>query len=90
MCGFAVLGGPFGSRSSVNLLDGLIALLHEPSPCCLITLMPGGSTQPRPNDGRRVEAMDVRLFGQLEVADGGVALAVRGAKQRAVLALQQA
>ena len=31
--------------------------------------------------------MDVRLFGQLEAADGGVALAVRGAKQRALLAL---
>ena len=31
--------------------------------------------------------MDVRLFGELEVADGGVALAVRGAKQRALLAL---
>ena len=71
----------------MNLLDGLIALLHEPSPCCLITLMPGGSVQPRSAEGRRVEAMDVRLFGQLEVADGGVALAVRGAKQRALLAL---
>jgi predicted ATPase/DNA-binding SARP family transcriptional activator len=31
--------------------------------------------------------MDVRLFGQLEVVDGGVALAVRGVKQRALLAL---
>ncbi len=31
--------------------------------------------------------MDVRLFGQLEAADGGTALAVRGAKQRALLAL---
>ena len=29
----------------------------------------------------------MRLFGQLEVADAGVALAVRGAKQRALLAL---
>ena len=29
----------------------------------------------------------MRLFGQLEAADGGVALAVRGAKQRALLAL---
>ena len=29
----------------------------------------------------------MRLFGQLEVADGGVAFAVRGAKQRALLAL---
>ncbi len=71
----------------MSLHDGLIALLHEPSPCCLITLMPGGSGQPRPGEGPRVEAMDVRLFGQLEVADGGVALAVRGAKQRALLAL---
>ena len=41
----------------------------------------------RPGEGRRVEAMDVRLFGQLEAADGGVALAVRGAKKRALLAL---
>ncbi len=31
--------------------------------------------------------MEVRLFGQLEAADGGVALAVRGARQRALLAL---
>jgi predicted ATPase/DNA-binding SARP family transcriptional activator len=31
--------------------------------------------------------MEVRLFGQLEAADGGVAFAVRGAKQRALLAL---
>ena len=31
--------------------------------------------------------MDVRLFGQLEAADGGMVLAVRGAKQRALLAL---
>src|ERR1022692_2459083 len=31
--------------------------------------------------------MDVRLFGQLEAADGGVAFAVRGAKERALLAL---
>ena len=29
----------------------------------------------------------MRLFGQLEAADGGVALAVRGAKKRALLAL---
>ncbi len=29
----------------------------------------------------------MRLFGPLEVADGGVAFAVRGAKQRALLAL---
>ena len=29
----------------------------------------------------------MRLFGQLEAADGGVAFAVRGAKQRALLAL---
>jgi DNA-binding SARP family transcriptional activator len=71
----------------VNLLEGLIALLHQPSPCCLTILMPDGSPQPRPGEGRRVEAIDVRLFGQLEVADGGVALAARGAKQRALLAL---
>ncbi len=53
----------------------------------LATLMPGGLLQRGPGEGRRVEAMDVRLFGQLEAADGGVALAVRGAKQRALLAL---
>ena len=69
------------------LPEGLIALLHWPSPCFVITLMPGGSPRRRPGEGRRVEAMDVRLFGQLEAADGGVALAVRGAKQRALLAL---
>ena len=38
-------------------------------------------------ESRTVEVMDVRLFGQLEAADGGVAFAVRGAKQRALLAL---
>ena len=32
-------------------------------------------------------AVEVRLFGELEAADGGVALAVRGVKQRALLAL---
>jgi DNA-binding SARP family transcriptional activator len=31
--------------------------------------------------------MEVRLFGQLEVVQGGVAVPVRGAKQRALLAL---
>ena len=67
--------------------EGLIALLHLLSPCFLTTLMPGGSLQRRPGEGRIVEAMDVRLFGQLEAADGGVVLAVRGAKQRALLAL---
>ena len=87
MCGFAVLGGPYESRSRVNLPEGLAALLHQPCPCFLTTLMPGGSPLRRPGEGRRVEAMDVRLFGQLEAADGGVALAVRGAKQRALLAL---
>ena len=71
----------------MNLPEGLAALLHQPCPCFLTTLMPGGSPLRRPGEGRRVEAMDVRLFGQLEAADGGVALAVRGAKQRALLAL---
>ena len=87
MCGFAVLGGPYESRSRVNLPEGLAALLHQPCPCFLTTLLPGGSALRRPGEGRRVEAMDVRLFGQLEAADGGVAFAVRGAKQRALLAL---
>ena len=32
-------------------------------------------------------SVEVRLFGELEAADGGVALPVRGAKQRALLAL---
>ena len=62
-------------------------LLDQPGRCFLTALMPGGSPLRRPGEGRRVEAMDVRLFGQLEAADGGVALAVRGAKQRALLAL---
>jgi predicted ATPase/DNA-binding SARP family transcriptional activator len=65
--------------------QGLIPL--QPSPCFVITLTPGGSPRWRPGEGRRVETMDVRLFGQLEAADGDVALAVRGAKQRALLAL---
>ena len=45
------------------------------------------AAQQRPGESRTVEVMDVRLFGQLEAADGGVAFAVRGAKQRALLAL---
>jgi PPOX class probable F420-dependent enzyme len=40
-----VLGGPDGSRSSVNLPKSLIALLHQPSICFLTTLMPDGSPQ---------------------------------------------
>ncbi len=32
--------------------------------------------------------MEVRLFGKLEALDGGVPTPVRGAKQRALLALQ--
>jgi hypothetical protein len=32
--------------------------------------------------------MEVRLFGKLEALDGGVPAPVRGAKQRALLALQ--
>ena len=31
--------------------------------------------------------MEVRLFGELEALDGGVPVPVRGAKQRALLAL---
>jgi DNA-binding SARP family transcriptional activator len=31
--------------------------------------------------------MEVRLFGELEALQGGIALPVRGAKQRALLAL---
>lgn len=38
MWGFAVLGGPYGSRSRVNLPEGLIALLHQPRPCFLTRL----------------------------------------------------
>jgi predicted ATPase/DNA-binding SARP family transcriptional activator len=34
-----------------------------------------------------VEVMEVRLFGELEALDGGVPVPVRGAKQRALLAL---
>jgi hypothetical protein len=33
--------------------------------------------------------VEVRLFGELEAADGGVTLAVCGVKQRALLALYQ-
>ncbi|MGO8895997.1 MAG: hypothetical protein ACLP8X_04640 [Streptosporangiaceae bacterium] len=41
-----------------------------------------------PGEGRTVEVMEVRLFGKLEALDGGVPTPVRGAKQRALLALQ--
>jgi len=41
----------------------------------------------RRRDGRTVEGVEVRLFGQLEVTEGGAAVAVRGTKQRALLAL---
>jgi len=40
-----------------------------------------------PGEGRTVEVMEVRLFGELEALDGGVSVPVRGAKQRALLAL---
>ena len=38
--GFVILSGSDGSCSSVNLPEGLIALLPQPSPCFLATLMP--------------------------------------------------
>ena len=38
-------------------------------------------------EGRTVEVMEVRLFGELEALAGGVPVPVRGAKQRALLAL---
>src|SRR5580693_10089427 len=41
----------------------------------------------RRGEGRTVEVMEVRLFGELEALDGGVPVPVRGAKQRALLAL---
>ena len=41
----------------------------------------------RRSEGRTVEVMEVRLFGELEALDGGVPVPVRGAKQRALLAL---
>jgi PPOX class probable F420-dependent enzyme len=34
-----------GNNADVNLPDGLLALLREPSPCYLSTLMPDGSSQ---------------------------------------------
>jgi DNA-binding response OmpR family regulator len=40
-----------------------------------------------PGEGRTVEVMEVRLFGELEALEGGVPVPVRGAKQRALLAL---
>ncbi len=43
--GFVILSGSDGSCSSVNLPEGLIALLRQPSPCFLATLMPDGSPQ---------------------------------------------
>ena len=41
----------------------------------------------RRGEGRTVEVMEVRLFGELEALDGSVPVPVRGAKQRALLAL---
>jgi DNA-binding response OmpR family regulator len=38
-------------------------------------------------EGRTVEVMEVRLFGELEAVAAGVPVPVRGAKQRALLAL---
>ena len=46
-----------------------------------------GSAVRLPGEGRTVEVMEVRLFGELEALDGGVPVPVRGAKQRALLAL---
>jgi predicted ATPase/DNA-binding SARP family transcriptional activator len=43
--------------------------------------------RPAADEGRTVGFMEVRLFGQLEAVQGGVAVPVRGAKQRALLAL---
>ncbi len=40
-----------------------------------------------PGEGRTVEVMEVRLFGELEAVEAGVPVPVRGAKQRALLAL---
>ena len=41
----------------------------------------------RRGEGRTVEVMEVRLFGELEAVAAGVPVPVRGAKQRALLAL---
>jgi hypothetical protein len=38
--GFVILSGSDGSCSSVNAPEGLFALLRQPSPCFLVTLMP--------------------------------------------------
>ena len=48
-------------------------------------VMPPGRR--RRSEGRTVEVMEVRLFGELEALDDGVPVPVRGAKQRALLAL---
>jgi hypothetical protein len=42
-----------------------------------------------PGKGRTGEVTEVRLFGELEAVAAGVPVAVRGAKQRALLALQR-
>ena len=47
----------------------------------------GQRSKASPGEGRTVEVMEVRLFGELEALDGGVPVPVRGAKQRALLAL---
>ena len=38
-----------------------------------------------PGEGRTVEVMEVRLFGELEAVAAGVPVPIRGAKQRALL-----
>ena len=48
-------------------------------------VMPPGRR--RRSEDRTVEVMEVRLFGELEALDGSVPVPVRGAKQRALLAL---
>ena len=50
-------------------------------------MAPSVSARPAAADGRTVGVVEVRFFGEFEAVQAGVPVPVRGAKQRALLAL---
>ena len=68
MCGFAVLGGPYGSRSSVNLLDGQVSLLANLSVAYHRTGVPF-----RPMGGAQTNIVPYQVF---PTEDGYMVLSV--------------
>jgi PPOX class probable F420-dependent enzyme len=64
----------------VNLPEGLIALLHQPSPCFLATLMPDGSPQLTQTwvdtDGEHVIINTVQGFQKVKNVDRDARVAV--------------